>query len=269
MLILFLCYSGIQPSIASENVDTFNDIKFTHNIFWWMKGYEFKEMDDKLSEIGGKIGMYIGQEEKTLFNDAYGSSYINSDNNTIFIVIKYDDINIKKYMIGTLQPDKSVNIIFRKCEYSYDELYSYKEKIVDLFPYLNSRGIPINTIGINENATLTIGFERVDQNIISHFFNELPSDIPKHILVFISYGIHIEIPRDIRTQVNENGTDSDSAQVGTIFPGEKSLYPEAIIFLVSVIIPGLFAVLLCRKCYSVTLAGASFTPLYRINEINE
>jgi hypothetical protein len=136
-----------------------------------------------------------------------------------------------------------------------------------MFSYLNSKGVCITSIGINENATITIGFKRVDQNIISHFLNDLPSDIPKHILVFISYGIHIELPGDIRTQVKENGTGSDSAQVGITFPGEKSLYHEVIIFLVSVIIPVLFAVLLCRRCYSASLAGVSFTPLNRKNEI--
>jgi hypothetical protein len=186
MVLVLACSSFLffNTTTATTETRANTSVKMNPNSdLWWLKGYPVTETEDRMLDMGTKIAALLEQPNDNIFKQLFGSSYINSANNTQFIMVTDDSEVAKETMLKLLQPNEGVKVIFKKCDYSQSDLLKFCKLITDSSTSLKTEGISITSIGISENATIEIGLNTLDDKSIDTFLSSVPIEIPHIILV--------------------------------------------------------------------------------------
>ena len=98
---------------------------------WWLKNYKpnnLTDNDPKLMDLITKINNYTESNETNVFKTSYGQCYINPMNDTIFILMD-NNPSIDSSASLLLQPNPSIHVVYRTCNYTYGELDSYVREL--------------------------------------------------------------------------------------------------------------------------------------------
>jgi len=168
----------ILPGVNAKNVETQG--------CWWLKNYEpnsLTDNDPKLMELVTKISNYMESNETNVFKTSYGQCYINPMNDTIFILLKENNPSIDSSASLLLQPDPSIHVVYRTCNYTYDELESIVQEVSSSTSSLEAAGVNVAGIGISENATVLVNLTEVTPSSVSTLLDKIPVNIPRDCLV--------------------------------------------------------------------------------------
>jgi hypothetical protein len=155
---------------------------------WWLKDQD-KSFKDGMWEIPyNRLIKIIEAQENEIMNDNYCISYVNSYNNTIFVVVKSLKKEVTDTFLSEMNPEKKVKIIFREGMASHQELKNWSKIIEKKAQTLKEKGVVVNWIGINENSTISVGLESIDEEKINLLLNELETSVPKGLLTIYPIG---------------------------------------------------------------------------------
>lgn len=180
-------YDPGWDEITSEEVVHFRSIgvnvkNWQYDNLWWRTFYW-----GSIKEEGKTIIREIRERARNPddpLNKTYGSSFVNSYNNTVWIVLTdtspetLDEINLNI---------SRTKIKILKGPSTRRELLDYNELVLGKAPSLRKKGLSISTVYMSVNGTLVVGIEVVSKEGVELLLQELP-EIPLETLYIEQIG---------------------------------------------------------------------------------
>lgn len=187
LFILLLTFTSAVVGLGSNSYNSVQysktmDIKNTPtNTLWWVKD---KTLPSKEEWRNTADNLYNALERDTIsIKDIYGNMYVNSRNNTLFIVLTDINTDNQRAVLDIITPSENVTVIFRKGPANYIQLEEWLNQGNQILPKLREKGVKVSFLGITENATLLMEIVDINDSVIRTLINEIKGKIPESILV--------------------------------------------------------------------------------------
>ena len=150
---------------------------------WWYRGHRKGPRDDAWREPAERLNEVIIAHSSEIIDENYCISYVNAINNTIFIVSKSLDDEVKQVFLDVIQPPEEVTVLFRKSMVSYIEIMQWMDLIHEELHNLKDKGVMISAVGVDVNGTLKLGVQDLDKEKVRIILSVLEGKLPPGILV--------------------------------------------------------------------------------------
>lgn len=163
---------------------------------WWIKGYD-KGTPNYLYEKTADALANAYENGSLMVRSHYGNMFVNPYNNTIFVVLKDRNEEVKNEFLRIMNPPGGVTVVFREGPALYSDLQKWVEIISKNSDSLKEKGVIIDGYGITENATIAIGIHDMSSEKINVLKDFLRGKVPLVILVFYEMPIYVYLHRFI------------------------------------------------------------------------
>jgi hypothetical protein len=150
---------------------------------WWFRGSEKTASNQTYQGATDRLIDAFNAGDEVIAEN-YCMVYVNSRNNTVFVVVKSLSPDILERFVDVMKPDPGVSILFRKGYASFAELEEWENIIRDEIEYIESRGVKMVSFGKSVNATITIQVVDITMEQVNHILEALEGKVPPGVLVF-------------------------------------------------------------------------------------
>lgn len=150
---------------------------------WWYRGHEKGPRDDAWSDPAYRLSEVLMAHSSEIIEENYCISYVNAVNNTIFIVSKSLDDEVKQAFLDVIQPPEVVTVLFRESMASYIEIKQWMDLIIEESATLKDKGVMIWTLSVDVNGTLKLGVQDLDKEKVRIILDVMEGKVPPGILV--------------------------------------------------------------------------------------
>jgi hypothetical protein len=155
---------------------------------WWYKGHRNGPRDDAWMNSTDRLSEVLMAHSSEIIDENYCVSYVNAVNNTIFIVSKSLDAEVKQAFLDVIQPPEKVTVLFRESIASYIEIRQWMDLIIEESDTLRDKGVMIWALSVDVNGTLKLGVQDLDKEKVRILLDVMEGKVPPGILVIEEHG---------------------------------------------------------------------------------
>lgn len=155
--------------------------------FWWTEGYEEGPSNYLYKKATRSLRAAYGNGSSVVINNL-GQIFVNSHNNTVFVVLKDGNDDVKKAFLEIMNPPEGVTVIFREGPARMKDLEAWADEVGNQMDLLRSRGVDLTAIFISENATILLGINEIVPETIDTLKEVLRDRVPPGILLLFQAG---------------------------------------------------------------------------------
>ena len=141
-----------------------------------------------MSEASFNLDKALKKGNVQNLNDYFSMKYINPHNNTMFIALTTDEVEIKQEIISIMNADPEVSILFKPGKASFRQLDWIENVLYRNLELLNDNGINVVCFGKTVNGTMLMEVENIDQEKVDTISELLRDIIPIELLVLAEGG---------------------------------------------------------------------------------
>lgn len=151
----------------------------------WIDRWLVKEgpRDDAYRKTTERLHEVLQTHSSEIIDENYCIHYVNAWNNTIFVVSKSLDDDLKQAFLDVMKPPEEVTVLFRKSPASFIELDDWEDLIIEELDTLRERGVLVISLGKTVNGTLKLTVEDLDKEKVRIILDVINGKVPPGILV--------------------------------------------------------------------------------------
>ena len=151
----------------------------------WIDRWIVKEgpHDDAWRGSADRLNEVLKAHSSEIIDYNFCIKYVNDYNNTIFIVSKSLDDEVKQAFLDVMKPPEKVMVLFRKGPASFIELDEWENLIFEELDTLREKGAFVLSLSKTVNGTLKLTVEDLDKQKVKIILDVLNGKVPPGILV--------------------------------------------------------------------------------------
>ncbi len=158
-------------------------LRYIRLLNWWLKGHDRGMSNGTWEKSTQALNDVIYSNSSEIVADNFCILFVNDYNNTICVVLKSLDPEIKQEFLDIMAPKPGVTVIFKKGPATWWELEKWEKAICSELYVLRDRGVLITAVGKTTNATMMMEIKDIDMEKVGIVLEVLEEKVPPGILV--------------------------------------------------------------------------------------
>jgi len=150
---------------------------------WWYRGIKKDKIYGSYHDSTDALVDALKANVSDVLTNNYIIDYVNAYNNTVFVVVKSLDPEVKQAFLDVMKPKPGVTIIFRKGPVSFIEINKWFKVIRSELENLREKGVLVISYKLSVNGTIQIGINDIDSEKVEIILDVLDGRVPPGILV--------------------------------------------------------------------------------------
>jgi len=155
---------------------------------WFLKGHDKGPVDYAYQKVTSRLVEVLEDHSSKTIDENYCIRYVNPYNNTIVIVSKSLDDEVKQAFLDVMKPPEKVTVLFRESIASYIEIRQWMDLIIEESDTLRDKGVMIWALSVDVNGTLKLGVQDLDKEKVRILLDVMEGKVPPGILVIEEHG---------------------------------------------------------------------------------